>query len=89
MPAGNPDPVVIVNGGLSWNKERDNWEILPLSEILIFTEKNEKVEVDLLSFTLSNEIYISDHSIIMFKNQFIVAGVMSSKDPFSKPVPCN
>ena len=89
MLAGNPDPVVIVNGGLSWNKEKDNWEILPMSEILIFTEKNEKVEVDLLSFTMSNETYISDHSIIMFKNQFIVAGGMSSKDPFSKPVPCN
>ena len=48
-----------------------------MSEILIFTEKNEKVEVDLLSFNLSNETYISDHSIIMFKNHSIICSKTS------------
>ena len=83
--SGCKDHVVVVNGGLVWNKQKDCLQGLPLSELLVFKEQEDKIEAELLTLIVNETLCLSDHSLIIFKDQIIMIGGMSAPDAFSQP----
>ena len=68
--------LVVVNGGLVWNKQKDCWQGLPL----VFKEQGGKIEAELLTLIVNETL-----CLIIFKDQIIIIGGMSAPDAFSQP----